>query len=206
MIADLYDVRLIERRRGLQFIIKHHYLHRQCPASWCYGLFHKNTDRLIGVIIYGVPQSWSLKKGIAGLDNSLDVGELMRLFVIDGTPKNTESYFIAQTLNRVPYKIIVSFADTSFNHIGVVYQATNFLYTGTSAKVADAKHKDNQNTHHVTSGKGKTIVQLRAEYGENLVYVPRSVKHRYVYLRGDKREKARLRRELKYPVMPYPKA
>ena len=38
-------------------------------------------------------------------------------------------------------KVIVSYADTSLGHHGYIYQATNWIYTGLSAKRKDYKIK-----------------------------------------------------------------
>ena len=94
-----------------------------------------------------------------------------------------------------PPKIIVSYADTKVGHVGYVYQATNFLYTGLSAKRKDPVGFD-------TSG-GKLARHSRGHWGKDLVDRPR--KHRYVTFVGDKRQKKQLRQKLRYEVQPYPK-
>ena len=66
-----------------------------------------------------------------------DVIELRRLCCIDQTPKNTESFFIAQSIRylskRTPIKKIVSYADPTFGHNGTIYQASNFKLEGKTA-------------------------------------------------------------------------
>ena len=48
--------------------------------------------------------------------------------------RNQSSYLISQSLKLLEkLKIVVSYADTSKGHVGYVYQATNFIYTGMSA-------------------------------------------------------------------------
>ena len=69
-----------------------------------------------------------------------NVLELTRLWIEDGTPKNTESFFISQCLKRACREIIVSFAQIDAGHVGTVYQATNWYYTGLSAKFKDPIH------------------------------------------------------------------
>lgn len=51
----------------------------------------------------------------------------------------SESFLISQSLKMVDKEIVVSYADTSQNHIGTIYQATNFIYTGLTAKHKDWK-------------------------------------------------------------------
>lgn len=53
---------------------------------------------------------------------------------IDNTPKNTESYFIGKTLKwlkrNTGIKKVITYADETYNHKGIIYQATNFKYLG----------------------------------------------------------------------------
>ena len=100
-----------------------------------FGMYDK--DELIGVITYGTPPSKALLKGIAGEEFMDKVIELNRL-VLKHNRKNEASYLIGQSFKLLPKpKVIVSYADTSQEHVGKVYQATNFIYTGLSAKRSD---------------------------------------------------------------------
>ena len=67
-----------------------------------------------------------------------DVIELRRLCCIDDTPKNTESFFIGQTLQwlktNTDIKVIVSYADAHYGHGGIIYKATNFFHEGMTSK------------------------------------------------------------------------
>jgi hypothetical protein len=60
--------------------------------------------------------------------------ELNRL-VLKYNKKNEASMLVGKSIKLLPKpKIIISYADISQNHIGYIYQATNFIYTGLSAK------------------------------------------------------------------------
>lgn len=69
-------------------------------------------------------------------ESEKDVVELRRLCCIDNTMKNTESFFISRCLRwlkqNTEIKIVVSYADENHNHKGVIYQAANFKYLGTT--------------------------------------------------------------------------
>ena len=135
-----------------------------------------------------------------------NVYELNRLWVSDDVPKNGESYLIANSIKRLDKEIIVSFADTSQSHVGYVYQATNFLYCGLSARFRDPKVKGMENMHHATYAHGMTMKQVKEKYGEeNVYYVERPRKHRYIFFNANKRRKKELRALLRYKVLPYPK-
>lgn len=196
-------VERIERNLAIEYTKKYHYLHRVSPCSMAFGLFQ--GDELKGVIIYGVPPSSTLLKGICGEDEAKNVYELNRLWTSDDMPKNTESFFIAQTFKMLDRDIIVSYADSSQNHIGYVYQATNWIYTGTSRPFKDPMVKGLEHQHHATYAHGMTKKQLEEKYGDRLYWKNRPLKHRYIIFLGDKRRKRELKKKLKYEVLPYPK-
>jgi len=85
--------------------------------------------------------------------------------------------------------IVVSYADSGQKHVGIVYQATNFLFTGTTKLRTDPLGEGNKHARHTAcAGVARTI---------------RFPKHRYVYFVGSKTERKRLRKQLLYPVIPY---
>lgn len=135
-----------------------------------------------------------------------NVYELNRLWVDDEVPKNGESFLVGSTIKQLDKEIIVSFADTSQNHVGTIYQATNFLYCGLSAKFKDPKVRGFENMHHATYAHGMNMKQVIEKYGaENVYYVERPRKHRYIYFNCSKRRKKELLEKLRYKVIPYPK-
>jgi len=204
-LKDKYTVRSIDPRLAQRVIIERHYLHRKAPCSFAFGLFDEN-DTLVGVVIYGVPASSTLLRGICGDEHKQNVYELTRLWVADDAPPNGESYLIGNSITKLDREIVVSFADSSQEHIGYVYQATNFLYTGLSSKFKDPKVRGLEHQHHATWGNGLTYEQLKEKFGEDRVYfVERPRKHRYVYFNASPRRKKQLLQALRYKVLPYPK-
>lgn len=199
-----YDVRPIDYQTAMDTVVRNHYLHRRCPCSMAFGLF--KGDDLMGVVTYGVPCSSTLLKGICGEDEMHNVYELNRLWIHPDVPKNAASYLVSRTLRQLDKEIVVSFADTSVGHVGYVYQASNFLYCGLSAKFKDPKVKGMEHMHHATYAHGMTMAQVRETYGEeNVYYVERPRKHRYVYFNAPKKRRKALRKKLRYKVLPYPK-
>ena len=90
-----------------------------------FNLLDRRGD-IIGVAIYGQPMSRNTSKSAL---------ELRRFCLIDDTPRNTESWFLAQTLqwlrkNQDEYDHVVTFADPNHGHKGTIYKATNFKYDG----------------------------------------------------------------------------
>ena len=101
-------------------------------------------------------------------------------------------------------EIIVSFADTAQKHLGVIYQACNFYYTGLSAKFRDPKIEGIEG-HHATYAHGMTHEEVVEKFGNKVTFIERSRKHRYIYFCAKGNRKRELLNKLRYPILPYPK-
>ena len=192
----------IDYQTAMFYVKKFHYLHRACPCSKAFGLFR--DGRIVGVIVYGTPACSPIRSGICGPEHAHDVVELCRLWIEDGQPKNSASHLIGRTIKQCGKPIVVSFADTAQGHLGVVYQATNWLYTGLSAKRTDW-HVEGLDGHGQTMSDKWSAAQLREQYGDAFTLKQRPRKHRYIYFNCDKRKRKELKELLRYPVLPYPK-
>ncbi len=205
-LKETYAIQPISYKEAMDIVVEKHYLHRKCPVSRAYGLVNIATDEVVGVVTYGVSPSSTLLKGICGPEEAHNVYELNRLWVDDMVAKNGESYLVANSMKLLDREIIVSFADTSQGHVGYIYQAANFIYTGLSAKFKDPKVVGKENMHHATYANGLTNAQVVEKFGaENVTFVERPRKHRYIYFNCDKRRKKELLKKLRYKTMPYPK-
>ncbi|MGG7128930.1 hypothetical protein ACQPUH_15445, partial [Clostridium perfringens] len=129
MALEGWTVSEVDRAEAMRIVVERHYLHRKAPCSVAFGLFDP-AGELRGVVLYGVPASVPLVKGVLGAENRSLVGELTRLWVDDDAPRNGESFLIGRSISRSGFPVLVSFADTSEGHLGTVYQASNWLYTG----------------------------------------------------------------------------
>ena len=203
-----YQVKSIKRLDCSEYILQIHYAQRWPSISYAFGLYL--DDVLCGVITYGTPPSATLKVGIAGPDNKADILELNRLCLRNNI-KNEASILISSSLKMLPTnKIIVSFADISQGHSGCVYQATNFIYCGLSAKRTDWKVKGKEHLHGQTiadefRGVKNRAAAMREKYGDDFYLAPRSRKHRYIFIVGGKSYKKKIKKVLKYKIMQYPK-
>ncbi len=192
-IKNKYTVKSIAKHLCKEWLLHKHYAKRMPNISYAFGLF---DDNLIGVMTIGKPASHALCVGVCGESNSKYVYELNRLCVNDNLEKNVLSYFVSQSLKMLNDLILVSYADTKMNHNGYIYQATNWMYTGLSAKATDKKIKGS-NKH----GRHNNIYEKGGEFE----LVERSRKHRYIYFTGNKRNKTKWRKELNYEIKTYPK-
>jgi hypothetical protein len=203
-----YEVHPIDSKTALEIVVQHHYLHRRASAQFCFGLFDE-FGGLVGVCIYGKPVSHTLCKGIAGPDESDRVVELTRLWIADVTPSNAESFLISRSLKLLPddKDIVVSFAEISAGHTGIVYQATNWLYTGLSDRhvIWLLDGDSSQHQRHLFDQYGG-VEEAKKVLGDRLVKAERPRKHRYVMFRGSRRRVRELKSKLRYEVLPYPRA
>jgi len=185
-----YSVCQIPYEATKDWILNIHYAKRMPSISYAYGLYL--YDEMVGMVSYGSPASPSLCKGICGEEHKADVIELNRLVLKDNLP-NEASFLVAKSLKMLPKpKVVVSYADTAQDHLGIIYQATNFLFTGTTKARTDIAGKDGKHSRHHLGDKTKRI--------------NRSAKHRYVYFIGNKKQKKILRNALRYDIQDcYPK-
>jgi len=202
MALENYQIAQIDYKTAMNVIVREHYLRRKAPCSVAFGLFKENT--LLGVICYGTPSSAPLRSGIAGPQFANNVIELTRLWVSDDVPKNGESFLIGRTIKHSGKEIIVSFAEINQGHIGTVYQATNWLYTGLSAKRTNWVI-EGENKHCQTLADKYTAKEIRNKYGDKFSLQPRPRKHRYIYVNAKGKRKNEILSLLRYSIQPYPK-
>ena len=138
-----YFVEKVHTNAVKDFIEKYHYSHsiRGLHISFCFGLFTPKgkfgIPKMIGSMMFGIPAMAGVAESYMP-DEPKSVIELNRLCCIDGTPTNTESYFIGKALKWIKqntnYKLILSYADTKQGHDGVIYKATNFIHLGMTSE------------------------------------------------------------------------
>jgi ribosomal protein S18 acetylase RimI-like enzyme len=129
-----YDVKekVIGYREAELFISKYHYAGRVGRSGVNLGYYL--GDQLIAVIIYSSPirQEVAFKQGYS----YQQVMELSRLAIHPQyQAKNLASHLISQSITymrkiRLDVKLLVSFADTTYNHIGTIYKASNWILDG----------------------------------------------------------------------------
>jgi hypothetical protein len=200
---NLIEVKPIKSTETTLWLLNKHYAKRLPSISYAFGLYV--DDVLSGVVTYGSPPSPPLCVGLCGKEYRHKVLELNRL-IIDTDIKNSSSMLVGRSLKQLPpERIIVSFADTSQGHVGYIYQATNFLYTGLSAKRTEWAVKGLESNHARSYAHKRTTKQMKEDFGDDFYYRERSRKHRYVTFTGNKSHKKQLRSKLLYEVENYPK-
>jgi hypothetical protein len=203
----MISVRPIPTKEAKPWIIGRHYAKRMCPISYAFGIY-RGID-LVGIVTYGTPVSSTLRVGVCGDEWADKVLELNRLCCENS--KNIASTLVGRSLQMLPKpSIVVSYADTAQGHVGYIYQATNFIYTGLSAKRTNWKIKGRQHLHGATvadesRGKENRANWMREKYGDDFYLEDRPRKHRYIFAVGNKKQRAKIMDALKYHAEPYPK-
>lgn len=136
----------VKKHECYDWLLNKHYAKRIPSITECFGLYYNNV--LNGVITFGMPPSSTLAESVCGQKYAAHVIELNRLVINDNLPKNALSYFVSESIKNLKGdKIIVSFADANMNHNGYIYQACNFLYTGTSSNTSKLIDKNGVEFH-----------------------------------------------------------
>lgn len=214
-LKDKYVVKPIDNYQTKEWMLKKHYAKRMpTVVQYAFGLFVKDTGQMVGCCTYGLPASDNAVK-LCGEENKSITKELSRLIKNDGLEKNLQTWFVAQTFKQLPKPfIIISYSDCNHGHTGYTYQALNFLYTGKGGGAAEYVFNGKVNTSrwivkdwflakNLPFDDDLTITDnFRNAGGEIIKQLP---KNRYVIFLGNKRDKKRLRKALKWEVLPYPK-
>ena len=206
-VKDQFTVKSIDSNQTYDWLIHKHYAKRIPSISYAFGLFDE-SNLLQGVCTFGTPVSSTLRDL---WKNKYELIELNRLCVNDRLPKNTLSFFVSQSLKILPKPLVIaSYADTSKNHHGYIYQATNWKYTGLSIPFKEWKVKGMENLHHATihdlsRGQENRIEWLKNKFGDNLIEIERPRKHRYFNFIGNKFQVNEMINMCPYEFVTYPK-
>lgn len=166
--------------------INFHYAKR-IPAQpiVAYSVFNKKNE-WCGCICFnagieGIQKPYGLKIG--------EVAELVRM-ALNGKQESTSkalSLAIKIFSKENPLvKMLISYADTDENHVGVIYQATNWIYElskKTSDNFLDIKTGKQIHSRQISkSGIKKQFGVLKKCYTYSDVYkIKKGIKHKYIY-------------------------
>ena len=196
------QVRPIPMRIAKAIVVRNHYLH-SLPGGSKLAFGVMIDGRLMGVVTLGVgPYNTSTLVDGASSDDCLS---LTRLWLSDKLPGNSESRVLGVVLRSLKkhtkVKFLVTYADPVNGHVGTIYQATNWLYTGLSEPTPLYDLGDGTYAHcrTVATKYGSRSVKYLSDQGLPVKLVPQSAKHRYVYFLD-----LSWLPQLKVPVLPYP--
>lgn len=193
----------ITKQQADAFVLQKHYS-RRASIFWCaFGLVI--DGRVEGVVVYGQPSPPIQRHAFK--DRDFRLYELSRL-VIQTQERNAASYLVGTSLRMLEPKpcAVVSYADMEQSHCGIVYQATNWLYTGATKSHDKAYIVDGKRTHPMTLRDQGITDPTRWAKENGIEMVKPAEKHRYFYLVGSKAQKRTMLGKLTYPIVStYPK-
>ena len=185
------------------FVTSKHYS-RRASIFWS-GFALEEGDRIVGIVVYGQPSPPIQRHAFR--DRDFRLFELARL-VVQTKTKNAASFLVANSLKMLEPKpcAVVSYADMEQSHCGIVYQATNWVYTGATKSHDKAYIVDGKRVHPMTlRDRGITDpTRWARENGVQMVHP--ADKHRYFTFVGSKYAKRSMQERLNYPIIgSYPK-
>lgn len=196
-------VRPIPHGVSKALVVREHYLHSM-PGGTKLALGVFLDVRLLGTMTFGVGP-FNVPSLVKGASSS-DCLTLTRLWLADELPRNSESRVLSAASRALrkntTVKFLIAYADPSQGHVGTIYQAANWLYTGLSEAmplydIGDGKARHSRSLSHAY---GSHSVRHFSQHGVTVRLVPQARKHRYLYFL-DPAWRSRLR----VPVVSYPK-
>ena len=188
-----FTVEVVLRKFVDPFIRKYHYSKSTngIQQKECFGLYTEGNFGLpvmIGAMMYAIPSMPNTAKRYNPINPDRCV-ELRRLCCIDDTPKNTESYFIGNTLRwlkrNTNYEVVISFADQHYEHDGTIYKASNFENLGETAAgrvlMVDGKEYHSRSLSQPIKPYSREIRRRWENKDPNIFFKKRKPKYIYVY-------------------------
>lgn len=191
--------------QAAKWAVEHWHYSRTMPTPPVLRFGAWEDERYIGCVLFsrGATTNYGKAYGL----RITEIAELTRVALDNHVSPVTEvlAYSIKMLKQREKgLRLLISFADTNQGHIGTIYQASNWIYAGTTG--SSYKYKDK--TGRIWHSRQVSSTGVKRQYGE-LRRVPKIEecerilelpKHRYLYPldRAMRKQIARL-------AQPYPK-
>jgi hypothetical protein len=186
-----------------QLIKRNHYLHSLPGGTMlCFGVF--SNERLQGAITLGAGPY--LAYHLVENARSEDCLALTRFWLSDELPFNSETRLLGIITRlirqRTELKFLITYADPAAGHLGTIYQAAGWLYTGLSSatplyNIGDGVARHSRSLAHDLGSHSIKYLKL---HGIEVKLLSQSPKHRYVKFLDES-----WRNRLSVPTLPYPK-
>ena len=186
-----YKVHPVYGKHVERFIVQNHYAQRVPSISYAFGLIKRSNNKMVGVITFGMPPSPILTKKIP-----FKYFELNRIALIEHD-KNIVTWWLSKCIKLLPKPLLlISFADQNKGHVGYVYQASNWMYTGLSTATPE----------FIVNGRIRHIRHVKTNT-PGIIKIKKLPKHRYFLPIGSQTAKKKMRQWIQenYEILPYPK-
>lgn len=143
-----------------------HYTGKTPSSAFGYSYF-TDGGGFMGVVLFSCGANRNI-----GKEYGLFMGEaleLVRVALNGEQGHGRTSEVIADALHRLKRdrknaRLVVSYADADQNHLGTIYQATNWIYVGTRNEGALANiYVDGERVHHRLATEGKLLTEFLEE-------------------------------------------
>jgi hypothetical protein len=177
-----FSVEIIDKTNAKTKIINNHYT-KSCPSSkYSFGLVKDGFSYAVAIF------SSLHRQNQSGEYPSNRVLELSRLFIHDGVPKNSGSYFLSRCLSYLKdtkdYDAVLTYADTTEGHDGGIYKAANFEFIGNTKVNYHYVDEKQKRIHKKTVwDKAKRRGEKELAFAEKncLLVVKEEVKRKFMY-------------------------
>lgn len=192
----------IASHKAVQYACKYFHYSGKTPSNLCSFSVFNDSGQWCGVIVFSngatprIAQSFKMQQG--------QICELSRV-ALNGKQESTgKAISIALKLLKklCPLiELVVSFADKEQGHLGTVYQATNWIYLGTSAPVKYyiIRGKKTHTRSVVPTSPVNTLEGVRKYIDPNATEYFDQGKYKYIYPLTKRQRERFLPLSLKYP-------
>ena len=186
--------------------LRYHYAKAVPMCKYIYNVWNDN-DEWCGVIIYGMGANKSIASPYDKWQGQ--VLELVRVALNGKQGNGNTSQALGLSLKALHREapwvdLIVSYADLDQNHKGIIYQATNWVYTGLqNAKTVGAFIVNGKKVHPRSAhskGWKQSLLWIREHIDPNATEFVTEGKHKYLYPMTKK-----MRKRIKVLAQDYPK-
>ena len=170
---------------AMQYAVKHWHYSKSMPSNAVgYSVFNDDGE-WCGCILFALGANPCINTDLN--INKKEVIELVRVALNGKHGKTSMAVAIALRLikKHIPYlKAIVSYADENQGHLGTIYQATNWIYTGEYAR-ENGIHINGKTTHRRTVNSRyntSSLEWIRENIDSSAHIIKGKPKHKYYYL------------------------
>lgn len=171
-LAQSFDnatVKEISKVEAKTIILKYEWLGNMGVTDYAFGLYF--GEYLAGVACFGRTAGTKTAQSVCGKDYAHLVKVLNRGACVHWAHPHSASFLIPRACNLMAEKgfnIFVAYSDTDAGEIGTVYQATNWLYCGTTNSASSG---------FVWSGKPITNDPLWGTFKDGKIHDERNIQH-----------------------------
>jgi len=193
--------------KAAKYAVMNWHYSKKMPAGKNVYIGAWEENKFIGVVIFGMGSGNSTNGTKYGLTRSYEMAELVRVALNNHlSPTSKVVSFAIKMVSKYcsGLRLLISFADMEQNHLGILYQATNWIYAGTTGngRVGFIIHGRKTHTRSIGAKKGgiQSLGWVQNHLDPNAKIWTGKEKHRYLYPLDKE-----MRKQIEPLRKPYPK-